>query len=77
MDAKTARLVDAEIANLIAEAARLGDERRKRSEEDRKSGAQSGFGLSLRNDFVYPALVSAGLIGTGVVLSWALTKLSA
>lgn len=75
MDARTARRVDAVIAELIAETTRVGDERRKMFEEDRRLKDSTA---KMRWDaFVYPAFIAVGLMGAGAAMLWALTKLLA
>lgn len=71
MDAQTARHVDAEIAKLVAEAERSGNERRRRLAE---SGLpQADTAKTIRETVLYPALIAAGLMGIGGALFAALS----
>ena len=73
MDDLTARRVDAMIAALIAESARVGDERRKLHDENAKLCV--GAAKVVHETFTYPALIGAGLMGAGAALFAALSKL--
>jgi hypothetical protein len=79
MNAETARLVDAEIAKLVIEAAKIGDERRARhaDETHRAACAETWTMKTVREEIVYPALVAACLIAAGAALFTALSKLAA
>lgn len=72
MDAQTARLVDAVIVELIAEAERSGNERRRRFEEG--SLSQANTGKTIRETLLYPVLIATGLMGAGGALFAALSK---
>jgi hypothetical protein len=72
MDAQTARRVDAEIAKLVAETERSGNERRGRLEEGCPPHANTA--KTLRETVLYPALVAAGLMGIGGALFAALSR---
>lgn len=73
MDAQTARRVDAEIAKLMMEAEKFGEERRKLHDESAKLRAEAA--KMTRETFLYPAFIGAGLMGAGAALFGALSKL--
>lgn len=72
MDAQTARRVDAEIAKLMMEAEKFGEERRKLTEEGHKLRAETA--KMARETFLYPVFICAGLMGAGAALFGALSK---
>ena len=73
MDAQTARRVDAEIAKLMMEAEKFGEERRKLFEESNKLRAEAA--KMSRETFLYPVFIGAGLMGAGAALFSALSRL--
>ena len=73
MDAQTARRIDAEIAKLMMEAEKFGEERRKLHDESAKLRAEAA--KMTRETFLYPAFIGAGLMGAGAALFGALSKL--
>lgn len=72
MDAQTARLVDAVIVELIAEAERSGNERRRRLEESCLPRVNTA--MTIRETVLYPVLIAAGLISIGGALFAALSR---
>lgn len=72
MDAQTARRVDAVIIELIAEAERSGNERRRRFEEGFLPQAHTA--RAIRESAFYPVLIAAGLMGIGGALFAALSR---
>jgi hypothetical protein len=73
MDDRTAHRVDALIAALIAESARVGDERRKLHGENAKFCVETA--KLNHGTFLYPALLGVGLAGVGAMLCAVLSKL--
>jgi len=73
MDAQTARRIDAEIAKLIMEAEKFGEERRKLHDESSKFRAEAA--KMSRETFLYPVFIGAGLMGAGAALFSALARL--
>ncbi|SET02051.1 hypothetical protein [Variovorax sp. OV084] len=80
MDTQTARRVDAEIAKLMMEAEKYGDERRKLQAETDKLKAEGSkldaeAAKMTRETFLYPLFIGAGLVGAGAAVFSALGKL--
>jgi len=74
VDAQTARRVDAEIAKLMMEAEKFGEERRKKlHEEGNKLRAEAA--KMTREILLYPLVIGAGLIGAGAALFGTLIKM--
>lgn len=72
MDAQTGHRVDAEIAELIAEAERSGNERRRRHEESGRP--QANAAKTICETVLYPVLIAIGLMGIGGALFAALSR---
>ncbi|WP_440531796.1 hypothetical protein [Variovorax sp. YR566] len=79
MDTQTARRVDAEIAKLMMEAEKYGDERRKLQAEADKLNAEGNKlraeAVKVTREILYPLFIGTGLMGAGAALFSALGKL--